>query len=101
MSQEEYLLSFVPQISDTTDPLQDELEPLLNDYQITEDELNATKDEYAHLKLVKKPADFKEVWLGGLDYFRHCDFHPVPDNLGWILEIPIKNADRLCDGYRH
>lgn len=45
MSQEEYLLSFAPQISDTTDPLQDELEPLLNDYQITEDELNATKDE--------------------------------------------------------
>lgn len=64
MSQEEYLLSFAPQISDTTDPLQDELEPLLNDYQITEDELNATKDEYTHLKSVKKPIDFKEVWLG-------------------------------------
>ena len=61
MTQEEYLLSFVPQISDTTDPLQDELEPLFNDCQKAEDEINATKDELNNLKWVRKPADLQEA----------------------------------------
>lgn len=57
MTQEQYLLSFVPQITATTDPIQDVIDPQLKDYQETEKTLETTKEEYAALQEPPMPGE--------------------------------------------
>lgn len=57
MDQEQYLLSFVPQITATTDPLQDVIDPQLNDYHDTVKKLETTKAEFAALEEPPRPEE--------------------------------------------
>lgn len=64
MTQEQYLLSFLPQITATTDPLQDVIDSQLKDYQETEEMLNTTKAEYAALEEPPMPGESSKPGCG-------------------------------------
>lgn len=64
MTQEQYLLSFLPQITATSDPLQDVIDPQLKDYQETEEKLETTKAEYAALEEPPMPGESSKPGCG-------------------------------------
>ena len=65
MTQEEqYLLTFIPQITDTTDPLQEEIDPCLKDYEDKWAQLEGVIKADDELEEVPEPDESKKPGCG-------------------------------------